>query len=71
MPELLIYHYWRRQADQKQVLSHRLASRFFGQQLSRGAIASLTAPVNPPLGLVLSPVESGFVYTQHHNVKSV
>jgi len=27
--------------------------------------------VDPPLGLVLSRVESGFVYTQHHNVKSV
>jgi len=40
-------------------------------RLGGGAIASLTPPVDPPLGLVLSPVESGFVHTQHHNVKSV
>ena len=41
-------------------------------RLGGGAIASLTAPppVDPSLGLVLSPVESRFVYTQHHNVKS-
>jgi len=47
------------EADQKQVLSPRLASRFFGQQPSKGggAIASLTTAVHPPLDLELSSVE--------------
>jgi len=37
----------------------------------RGVSPPSPLPVDPPLGLVLSPVESRFVYTQRHNVKSV